>query len=555
MKKNKLIGLLCLIVAIVFNSSCSESGKMNELLENIPDKTDVVFVGNIKAIVESAGGTMEDSKIKLPSYLTSALPRNTADDWDEAMSFFKKSGINTEMCAIMTDYKDGRPVYVFSLDDKKKFIEAIEDNGYKEKSSEGDVAIYSKKVYEGSDSDYDDYGYIAVNGSCAYWIESVWVGSDFKPISYLERVIENAKESSFAATPYADYMLEGNVGGLYVSFPREFRNELKESGVPSELVSLYDGSFCMRGELTDNKCTLNFKLFDEEGKEVSMEKFSKFMDTSATINKKALAMLGKDETMICAMSMKNIDWDNYSDMIASSANLSRSDRATFNAIMSYFEKIDGTVAWGFGLTHGLESIRKMKEDKDAINQFSTTIVLETKEGKAKQIIDDMKGFLEKSGVPFDDNTTGLSIDLEKVGLSGNIYVKNIDNFIVMANHPINEDNDNELVKDTNFADYLFAFCIGLNKNNELMKDVNIKNDVKLGLHCKPNTAEASVELEIDGDDGSGIVEKAARIIIKLVDQAGDFDRRFGMGRSQEDYVEIDTVAVEEDYVVDSVAAY
>ena len=42
---------------------------MKDLLENVPASMDVVMVGNVKTIIESAGGNMEDSKIHLPKFL------------------------------------------------------------------------------------------------------------------------------------------------------------------------------------------------------------------------------------------------------------------------------------------------------------------------------------------------------------------------------------------------------------------------------------------------------------------------------------------------------
>lgn len=180
--KNFFFNFLCLIMAVTLNCSCSDNEKMNVLLENIPANTDFVLVGNLRTIVESAGGKMEDSKIKLPGYLVSYLPNDISDKWDNFNSFLKKSGIDTEACAIIADYKENYPVFVFSLNDKNKFIEAIENEKFKEKNSWGDVSFYSKKVYEGSDPEWDDYAYIAINGTCAYWIERVWVGSKFNSV-------------------------------------------------------------------------------------------------------------------------------------------------------------------------------------------------------------------------------------------------------------------------------------------------------------------------------------------------------------------------------------
>ena len=59
--KMKINGLLCLVLALVLSTSCSDNAKMKDLLENVPASMDVVMVGNVKTIIESAGGNMEDS--------------------------------------------------------------------------------------------------------------------------------------------------------------------------------------------------------------------------------------------------------------------------------------------------------------------------------------------------------------------------------------------------------------------------------------------------------------------------------------------------------------
>ncbi len=313
------------------------------------------------------------------------------------------------------------------------------------------------------------------------------------------------------------------------------------------MASLYDGTFCMRGELAENQCTVNFKLFDRDGKEVSAEQFAKYYDTSATINEKALALLGKDEFVIGAVSLKNMNWDNFADMFAGAAHMSRSDRAGLNAVLGYLEKIDGTVAYGFGLTNGLESVASMSNGKDPLNQFSATLVVETKEGKAKQMVEDMKGFLEKAQFPFDETLSGLSVPLERTGVSGSIYIKQADNFIVLANHPIQESNDNALVKETNLADNLAAFCIGLDKDNKLMRDLDVDNNVRLIAYTKPNVMESSMVLEIDGNNDGGVIAKFAKIVIKIMDQSKDIERRFENAYTpEEDYGPADTVLTASD---------
>lgn len=511
MKKNYL-AFVCLFVATMFTVSCSRGDKMKGLLEKIPDNSDVVFVGNLKTIVESSGGSLEEGKIKLPSNIMEAFPNDVAGKLDDANNFMKKSGIDLDAFAMTVGYDDNNPVLLFALTDKEQFVNSIEKEGFKESSVESDAVFYVK-----TEDDY--YGqfssYIAVDGSYAYWIDKVWEGSDFKPLQTIQNMINAAAEKNLSDTEYGKYAIGGNAGGLVLSWPDELKEELLRSGLPSEALSVYDGYLCMRGNLESDECSVDIKMFGEDGKEIDNSIFSKFIDISSTVSSDALAMLGKDEFMFYAVSIKDFNWDEYTDMMSDVAQLSRSDRAQLNAMKSYLEKIDGTVAFGMGLTNGLESISNLEANHDIMSQFSTTMVVETKNGDAGQIVSDLKGLLETSGIPFNEDETGFSIDMANMGTPGSVYVKAHGNMIVMSNNNISENNGNTLIDNGDFTKYLAVFCIGLDKESKLMKDLDIDNDVKFGIYCKPETMDVSIKLEMDGNSDAGIIARFADMIIGI----------------------------------------
>lgn len=387
MNKKKLLYILPavlavgVIVAVVM--ALSGSSKMKNLLKQIPADAEIVAVGNVQTILESAGGKIEDSKISLPSFFTDFLGKEKMKDIDKANEFLKKSGIAPEACAVFGYFKKNNPVILFALNDAKQFVKTIEEEGFKEKDKDGDITIYTKKVYEGYNPEYDDYGYIAINGNYAYWIERVWAGSDLRPASFLPQVIKDAADKNFADTPYGSYILDGNAGGVAFKWPKEMRQMMRESGVPSDLLSIYDGTVCLRGNLKKEKAEVIMKMFDENGKELDAELFKDFMDPSAQIDKKALKLLGKDEVMVMAASLKEVKWDKYADLITGTARMSRAEKAQMNVVFDYLKNVEGTVAAGFGLTNGMESVKQMNSHDEVMQAFSTTLVVETKDDKAK----------------------------------------------------------------------------------------------------------------------------------------------------------------------------
>ena len=519
--------------------SCSNDSKMANLLENIPENTDLVFVGNVKTVLESAGGKIENSMIVLPDYVASEMKEGDTKDLNKVNEFFKVAGIDMEACAVMMSFRNNYPILVFALEDQQKFVDAMKQKGYQKDSEKGDAVFYVKP----SESSYGSPNYIAVNGSFAYVILENYLPSDFNAISYLERVFEDAAEANYADTPYGDYILGANGGGLATKLPAELKKEMREEGLlNAEANVLLNAVYCVRGELTSNKATAECKVFPAEGDEFDVEKLAKLIDIKSEVSNEALKLLGSQENVVMAMSMKDVNWDEYSNLIASTSQLSRSEKAQMNAVFSYLEKIDGTVAYGMGVTNGIESFIKIDKKQEVLKQFSATIVVETKEGKAKQLIEDMKGMLEQLRMPFNEDATGFSINLDDMG--GAVYVKQVDNFIVMANHAIKQDNDNPLLKRADFSNCIAAIYMGLNSDDKLAKDLGVKDNITIGICCKPKDGKAYMSLEIDGNGEGGLIEKVAKM---LINSQKKVEQRMREAYAQEEVVEEAAYLEPDDY--------
>lgn len=559
MNKKKLLYILPavlavgVIVAVVV--ALSGSSKMKNLLKQVPADAEIVAVGNVQTILESAGGKIEDSKISLPSFFTDFLGKEKMKDIDKANEFLKKSGIDPEACAVFGYFKKNNPVVLFALNDAKQFVKTIEEEGFKEKDKDGDITIYTKKVYEGYEPEYDDYGYIAINSNYAYWIERVWAGSDLRPTSFLPQVIKDAADKNFADTPYGSYILEGNAGGVAFKWPKEMRQMMRENGVPSDLLSIYDGTVCLRGNLKKEKAEVVMKMFDENGKELDADLFKDFMDPSARIDKKALKLLGKDEVMVMAASLKEVKWDKYADLITGTARMSRAEKAQINVVFDYLKNVEGTVAAGFGLTNGMESVKQMNSHDEVMRAFSATLVVETKDGKAKRIMDDLKGLMEKMRMPFEDQAKGFTIDLSQMGTSGKVYAGIVDDFIVVANHPIKEEGQNIWANEGDLTDYISAFGLWLKKDNKLMRNLGLPYEVKFTVCCKPKSMETSMVLEIDGDDSPGVIAGIAKLALKMAEKGKEMSgQRYAGNKLSEENRDDEAAVADSVYIDDTDAA-
>ena len=533
----KKIGVWLCMAVILLAASCSENSKMRNVLEGVPADADVVAVVNLREVLESAGGSVDGNSVKFPSFIMDELSERDAEDIDEIKDFLLKSGLDPEVCAFVADYEKQYPVTVFSLKDKKQFVKKIEDMGYREKSSNGSGVIYSKKVYEGHSSDYDDYGYIAVADDYVYRIDRVWVGSSFKPVQYLRRIMGNASEDNFASTIYCDYLMDGNVGGLYAKFPKDVKRELRKSGAPSDLLAFCDGAVCLRGSLDVNKLVMDAMCFDADGKELDMSKLNEYINTSATISEDALSYLGRNDCVVYAVSLKDFAWDKYADMLAEIGNFSRTDRAELSVVVDYLRKIDGTIAMGFGLTNGLESIGKISSSNgnDILDQVSVTLVVETKDGKAKQVTDDLKALLDEVNIPTDKYEDGFTVNLGRIGFNGTIELRHKGNFVVIANHQVKQGSCNAVVKNAGLEKNIGALFLGLDRDNKLMCDLNVKYDTKLKMSCEPEKLHLKVEFVLDGDDSIGLIAKIAKAVIGVKNNAAEIKEIMGVTRTSYNY--------------------
>ncbi|MGM9843194.1 MAG: hypothetical protein ACI30S_03105 [Muribaculaceae bacterium] len=536
---------LSMAVAMIA-SSCTEN-----VLNGVPADADLVAVVNLREVLESAGGSVDGTSIKLPSFLTDELSSSDEEKVEELTDFYMKSGINPEYCALYAKFRDSHPVLVFMLKDRSKFLNSIEDNGYREKSSEEGMVVYSKKTHEGFDSEWDRYSYVAVSDDYVYRIDDVRVGSDFKPVQHFRRMSEKLADGNFGSTAYGEYINEGNVAGMYVKIPKEVKKDLRENGVPSDLLEFCEGSICLRGNLDVNKLVVDAKCFDTEGKEFDMSKLKKYYDTSATISSEALEYLGNDECAVYAASLKDIAWDRYEELLEESGELSRREVSEMKTVFEYLRNIDGTVAMGFGLPNGLESFGTIVSGNERVflENISSTLVIETKDGKAEWLSNGLKDILEKVGFPLEEAGDGFTIELSKLGFGGTIELRHKDNFVIIANHPIRKGSCNSVVKNAGLGDALCAFFVGLNKDNKLMSDLNVKYDLELKVVVLPGKAEMQAELSVDGDDSRGLIAKIVKSAVGIANDAKEIEKKMGLNSRSYDYDDfyVDSVAVADEY--------
>ena len=548
----KLLYHLGLCLSVILLATGCGSNNLAELLEHVPADADFVMTGDIKTILESAGGKAEGSEVKMPDYIGTMQSDRDAREMEKDLQWLKNSGIDvTSGAVVFLKYQDRAPFIVFAITDKDKLKKALEVEGFNENDKVDDVDIYVKKD-EGEYGSYTRNSYVAIDGGYGYWIPDVWSDDD-KGMKMIKQYLLSLSNNTMASTDIADYVSEGNVAGMIAKLPSELRREMAKAGVPEEMANLYSGYVCINSKLDGDEAEARLKLFDENGKAKTTEDWNKMMDIKAKIDPEALAYMSPEESLIYAVSMKNINWDKYMDQFDSSGRLSRQDKSFLTIVKSYLEKFDGTVAIGVGLKNGKASIEAIDRGEKVLDHLPLTIVAQTKEGKAASLIKDIKSLLGNQNELFYTSTSnGLRLTLPKE--AGTLWLEAKDNMLILSTLPVKK-GSNPVAEHVNFQDYIFAAALHLGKDNALMRDFDIKNDLTATLAFDAEEGELVLKVKMTGEGETGLIERFVRSVIgmgKKYEQMREERRQ----QYYEDYMAADTIAYlpEPDYYgEDSVA--
>lgn len=497
----------CIVLAcVILLSSCSQKTKMEAMLEQIPENSDLVVIGNLKQIMESAGGTLENSQIKLPDYLSSM-----ADQQEEFNTLLEKTQIDPEVCAVMVYMYKNRAIFLFSMKDKAAFAKALEEFGYTKTGDKDDASFYIVK--ENEDTEY--YSCVAIRGDYAYWADEIHKDSPAEAQNVLEEVIAGVKESPMSKTKAAEYIQDSNAAGMIFQVPDELLESMSGNGMPAFVRDIYSCQICMKGDLQGNKCIMNCALFDKDGNQKKATDFGLSFDTEAKIDKEALTFIDPKECLVAASCMKDVDWDKYFETIGSMEGIPASQKAFLAIMKSYMEKLDGTMAFGLGLEDGMQSIYDISQGLAGLDQLYLTLVFETKEGMAQGIVNDLAGFAEQAGVQVEKKDNGVTITVPNDSKDMTFYAEIHNNFLVMSNHPINQSSDNFSIKSVDFSNYQNAFALAFDKGDKMLTDLGIDYGLIVRGLTTAQPYESTFTIEtIDAPNTYGIVGTIANSIIQ-----------------------------------------
>ncbi len=497
-------------VMLIMTTSCSKS-KEEKLMDKIPADVDLVAVCDVKTLVESLDGTMNGSSIQISDDLVDDILNNREKkQLDEFLSNIEDSGIDAEVCALFENWGEQCGYYVFQIEDQEKFINLIQSYDFEEEDVEDGWTLYVKK-----DKHYGSY--IRIKDSYAYYAPNVFEYDDYDAERDIKKMTKKAENNPFSKTNMSKYITDGNALGMSYRIPKQVKRELERSGVPSKYINKLNGYVCLRSNLTDNNARFAAKYFDKDGKEMKYDDFNDFCDENATLNTEAMKYLHKDEFLLVGRSLKSVDWDKIGELMEDL--MSSDEKAIWIVVKSYLEKIDGTIAFGVGLNGGISSIENIERAQNIDEEIPMTMVIETKQGKARSIVNDLRVLIDESGLPYEESADGLTIRVPGGARNTELMTWNVeakDNYLVLSNRPIKQ-YTNAVLQDLNLKNKNSIAVLDMPKDNELLNDFGIEDHVKIVLSSDVKTKEVVMELEFGEKGNGGFLGRIIKAIINVDD--------------------------------------
>lgn len=492
------------LVALVL-SGCSNSA--SKLLDKVPSGTDLVAVVDAEAILKSAGGSVEDSKIVLPKYVKDIVSDRDLDRIEPAL---KAGCVDLSALVFAGNYEESSPFMIFNLKDGDAFRKLLRDADFEKDRSQGDFTSFTTSDYHPT---------IAVTGNkIAVVYFGVRNADEFNSLKHTRKLFEKAKESSFRGSKWGKH-LGGHTAAMVMRIPQEAFDSYEFRNVPVPQ-ALRKASVLAYADLKADELTAHMELLDRDGKSIDLTSFApksaKFKPSD--INKKALQFFHSNEVFVGAASCKDVQWEAVFESLAREMT-STGERTALAAIEPYVSNIDGTVAFAFGPVNGLTSLRNMRSVYYSNNPFGTisfTAVAELKDDKAKSTVRQLKSLAEGFNMPVSETSKGFSVSQRGISF----YVEAHGDFLVVSSQEISsKGNKNPTVDALDWGDYFAGMGVGLDEKSDIMRDLELRGyNISAETYCD-SPYGIDFRLKCTGGNERGLIERIAKAAIAVADNA------------------------------------
>ncbi len=504
MKKSHLCRALCLLCCVLL-AACSRPQDTPDILQHIPADVERIQVFRPAQYVASVGGRVDNDAIVLPDDIADDLSSDS--DLRGCLRFVNGVGLDFDYAVETQGSVSDIHTQVYPVRDAARFRQWLKGQGYVAYDKADGVTFYENATLDGGVKKQ----YLALTDSYLY-VGTFWEDvSRSVATSALQDYIAHAARASFATSPYASLLTEGNAYGAVVRYTEAMRASLGSLNIDPEVINMMDGALAVVGHIDANRVRLSFKWLDAEGKAVDLSPLAKYADLTATVHPDVLAYLPADEPLTYACALRRVNWDAYFNLFVD--QMTAEGRVAASVVKSYLSKIDGTVAFSMGLTHGLESWSRLLVMDAPMDQLSMTLLFEVQEGRVQSMMSDFRSLLQTAGLGYQDLPNGFTCDPMRSGKP--LYVQAEGNVLAVATHPVQRSDANPHAQLLPYAQLRGALAFSAQASDALMQDLGVTSDATLTLTSPISAPEAELSLTLSGDSTTGVLAKLVRLVAEV----------------------------------------
>lgn len=476
--KKFLTRVLSTVLIVTCLASCSKEEKkstFNEqnttMLEQIPATAVMAGVVNLKELATSAEIGLSSSGITLPAYITNMIPDYNERALSEVNEVLAQSGIDPTVIGVFcmnTDPDDA--IAVLRLSNPAKFNNLLDEIDIDDEENISGVNVCSS-----DDVRFTVRGnYVYLTNSSKYTL-AYGVGA----LSY---------NDTFASTAAGEYVAKANIAAGVFNVG-VYETMLRDEGTPEAILRLVEDSFVgMNCSVSDSKLNVSLAYFDKNGTPINLISVLRnnsidgvnlgWLDLEGSIDANAARYLLPGTNAAVALTTKGLDWYQLMELVIDMSNLRNEEAMYARAAVEYLENLEGTVMVGVTPKNGLNSLLSLAYCEDnpflVLNEFDFSVVIETKQGKARPMFNQFKSLLAAQGIPYDVEGESISISLDDYSF----YFGALDDMLTISTKPVTGPNDNPVAKAANFSSESVAAIVALPANSQIIS--------QLGMRCGLN---------------------------------------------------------------------
>jgi hypothetical protein len=453
----KIIGFSMMLVTVVslMMTSCGQKDTA-ELLDNVPADADVVIKVNAEKIIENTGSTVSDGKIQLSAELDALVNQFYRKD-KKLIDKVLESGCVDYTSLIFA--QKGEDVFgLVSVTDESKLKSIFKD--------------LNMKFNGNGDWDVTDN-----NGGFYLHDGILWIGHTDD--------LDNVKKFQKAASenPYSSLNWQSSYLQEDAMFNALFNVEKLDGSLKVQLAEATNGDaikkgfIALKGNLAGQSLKVIGQCKDSAGKKITFGNNVKNLDTFF------MKYLSDKDIAVLAMSLpENYDWGKaISQAILAYGGYCDDDtREKIAAVLNNFE---GTLAIGAGPSGSLMSFVNPSP-----NNWDVVVAVQTKSGKADELIAQLSKVLTDTGLNVEsDGNGGLT-----AGTYGfNVSIKKDGDAIVVSNRSLYPSQGTDINANV-FSGKTGEFIAQIPKDNSILSSLG----VPFGVQIDASTANDELNIEV-----------------------------------------------------------